>query len=614
MMRRSIGLFLAVAVLVGLSLGFALSDTASATSTPFQFTVDAFNGERVSCGGDTLGILRKQEVPYGEPLTLVGWLATPSGVAGYEYVWVPTGGGAANWQAAEAAIVARPDLTKAGIPYEAGHGTAGYTLTLTPPANTSEGYYDVYVRVLTGDGGRCDFLAIHRLRYGAPDIDDQVTRTVSLERLMREGEAALHGAASVSAEGIHLKPGGAVHLGNLYLPALEGVTLRYRLEGTTELGERRAILGLTSSGEHPYGALDEACNMTANLTYGAISTATDGELKLDLSDINHHGDVWLTGWLAGELIVTEIIFTYNGKDTDRVAAKLHLSEGMTTYLSGQNAVTAHGIADPTVGDCLRVEVLQETNDPFVHFSAGLMMEEVADVRLDAAEYKYLVLLLRASPENLHAHMTLYLCAGAISSATEACTKTFTLERDGQWHYYLLDLTNTENWTGVINGWRFDIINGDSLPGNCVDIATVQFFRTAEAAREATAQDPAKLTPYTDGEASIILDMREEAASTEDYTIPSEDTYVETDLDTEPKTEPVTEPPATAPVETGEALTLPGEASTDSPIGSETNGTGTAGRGCASLLATGWPLTLTAVAAWAAGRKNRHGRQKKHQPN
>ncbi len=601
-MRRIFGVMLALLMLICTTTVWPAPTTA-AERIPYVFSVDQVDGnadQRAS--GDKLAILRETDVPFGGNLTVRGWFATPAGVQGYEYACVPAGGGAAEWKAADASVHDRPDLGQAGIAHATGHKTAGFVVTVPLSEGLSsdrlpEGYYDVYLRAVLRDGTTCDFLAFVRLRYGSPDLDDGDTCTISMERLARDGEDSLRGGATAEATGIRLPVGGSVRLGQLHLPAMERLIIRYTTDAATEGGDRRAILGLKQTGDHPYGTLGGACDMTDSLVYAPLSRDGHGELVLDLSEIGYSGDVWLTGSLAGEVTITEVVFFYNGKGTDQVAAKLQLSGDTASYLSGQNQVTAQGIHDETVGDCLRVEVIHETNDPYVYFSAGLMLEDDG-IRLDADEYKYMVLLLRASPENVHSHMTLYLCAGTITGATEACTKTFTLKKDGAWHYYLLDLTATENWMGIINGWRFDIINGDSLPGNRVDIATVQFFRTAEAAEAVAAEDPNGVTPYKIGDPAVIHDMREEAATDDTlYTVPAEDVYVETAPDTQPSEETDTRPIGV----TGEAITLPSGEPVTTPSGIESASVTEAGTdaptgGCASALSMGGLLCLLAVSA------------------
>ena len=120
-----------------------------------------------------------------------------------------------------------------------------------------------------------------------------------------------------------------------------------------------------------------------------------------------------------------------------------------------------GITDPVLGDVLRMEVNEASNDPYVFFNAGGLLKE-HDILLDANEYKYMVLLYRSYADNPTDRMNLYLCSGTITGATEECNHGVTLRRDGKWHYLLIDLTQRANWGGIINGWRF-VIRSD-FPG------------------------------------------------------------------------------------------------------------------------------------------------------
>jgi hypothetical protein len=257
---------------------------------------------------------------------------------------------------------------------------------------------------------------------------------------------------------------------------------------------------------------------------------------------DYRGEVWLTGHLPAEILVTSIQFIHVGQRGDRVAAKINLSGNLSGYFSGRNRVDVLTAKDPALGDVLRLEVTEQTNDPYAYFSAGNLLRDHG-LALDAAEYKYMVLLARAMPENPHDVMVFYLCAGAISGATEACTHHFKIVKDGQWHYYLLDLSATENWTGLINGMRFDIISRDCEPGHAMEFASMQFFRTKEAAQAAAAQNPADRGAYTsDTDSSVIRDMTEEQnVGTGSFTPPPEDTCVMTDPPSEPVTEPSVDP-------------------------------------------------------------------------
>ncbi len=545
---------------------------------PYQFSVDNLNGYGV--GGTMIGVIRDLHLPLGESITASGWMATGEGVSSYQYLWIPSGGGYAEWQKVDTIrIIPRGDLAAAGIPYVSGHGSAGFEMTLNPPDGLAEGMYDVYIRALDGMGIPCDMVALLNLRYGDPDLDDGKKHEISFARILREGGGSLAGNATVAPEGITLAEEGRVRLGELNLAAFACMRITYTAENADAgVGEgRKPILGLKSAGKHGYGTAGQSYNLTDNLVYAPLDPATGtGVMEIDLTEVNHYGDVWLTGYLGGEVTVTDIEFVYHGYVTDRVAAKIYLSGDVLNYFVSYNHSTAAGISDAALGDVLRMEVKEETNDPFAHFNAGALLAENG-IKLDADEYKYMVFLYRADKNNNSDRMNLYLCSGPITGATEACNQGVTLQKDGKWHYLLVDLSQKENWGGIINGWRFDYISADSDAGDGVEFASVQFFRTAEAARKAASQDPAKQTPYKSGDPVVFRDMSEESNTEKEiYVIPDEDSYIETEPETNPPA-----PPETTPTT--------GLDDSDSPADttafpSETSQAPTKGKGCASAVA------------------------------
>ena len=330
---------------------------------------------------------------------------------------------------------------------------------------------------------------------------------------------------------------------------------------------RRAVLGLKSSGAYSYGEAGEAYNLTDNLLYAALDRA--GTLDIDLTEVSYRGEVWLTGYLGQGVTVTDIEFIYKGYATDRVAAKIYLSEDLLGYFSGANATEAKGITDPALGDVLRLEATQNTNDPYIHFNAGALLKENG-ILLDADEYKYMVILYRAETAVNGDYMNLYLCSGNITGATEDCNQSVRLTRDGQWHYVLVDLSQKANWGGVINGWRFDYINADTDRGDGVEFATVQFFRTYEGATAAASRDVSGQEPYHRGDPAVFCDMSEEASSgAGDFVIPPEDSYIMSEDGSETVAIPADTP------EGGE---------TDAPVG-----------GCSASVT----VALLPLAAWLA---------------
>jgi len=315
-----------------------------------------------------------------------------------------------------------------------------------------------------------------------------------------------------------------------------------------------ARLSSASNGTDSYDLTDHLTALPLNIKTSEVQTV---ELDLSKVQLSTHNSLYLSAYLKDgiNLTIHDINLTYRGEGYHRTAAKIYFSSDIISKFNGVNRITLSGINDPTVGDALRFEVNEATNDPYAHFNAISLLEEYG-LRLTADDYKYMVVLIRSSSLNNHSSTTFYLCAGKIYSATEACTHTFNKSNDNQWHYILLDLTQNENWTGQINGWRCDVLNGDSDPGDFVDIASVQFFRTQEAASKAASVQIKDVTPHTVGSPAVVRDDVVEGLADDDPVVFEDgDWFVETD----PETEPVTEPEDTE-TETlsssGSVVTLP----------------------------------------------------------
>ena len=562
-LTRSLAVMLALLPLLSLFPSFSTGARADAGGrVPYHYAVDDINGHSVS--STMIGVIRDLHLPLGEALHASGWLATDEGVSGYEYLWLPAGGGIAEWQpVTEMHIEPRPDLAAAGIAYVSGHGTAGFSLTIRPSIDTPEGIYDVYIRALDGMGVPCDVVVLLSLRYGDPDYDDGQKRVVSFPRIRREGDASKVGKPIFDETSITLSGEQMIRLGDLNLAAFARLRITYELETPAPAEGERPILGLKKAGKYGYGTAGNAYNMTDNLLYAALPAGEkQGTLNIDLTACDYGGDVWLSAYLDGSIRITEIVFTYSGYVTDRVAAKINLSGDLvSSYFAGTNRTTVLGVTDPVLGDVLRMEVSEETNDPYAFFSAGALLKENG-LLLDADDYKYMVILYRAETCNKSDRMNLYLCSGMITGATEACNQGVSLIRDGKWHYLLVDLSQKENWSGIINGWRFDYISADSDVGDAVEFASVQFFRTHDAALEVASEDPKSREPYHIGDPVVERDMREELGVDEpDYVISPEDIYVVTEPETEAPTEPETEPETNPQNET---TVIPQEETTVTP--------------------------------------------------
>ena len=542
--RTICALLLAVCLAVsGLCTSLTTAVSASPDEggrVPYRFHFETLH--TTNAGGTVIQVLRDQRMELGESLEAAGWLATAEGVSAYQYLWLPAGGGTGEWITVKNPHIApRKDLTAAGVEYPSGHSTAGFSLSMTPPEGTSEGYYDVYIRALDGMGTPCDLAALLNLRYGDPDLVSASGQTISIPRIEREGETSLLGGAVVDGGQLRIPPDGRVKLGNLNLASFETVKISYLFPDADAVkGDKTSILGLKSGGEYSYGKDNESYNTTDDLAYAPLN-ARSGEVILNLDTCGESGEIWLTGHLNGDILISGVEFVANGYTGSRTAAHINLSGDLSGYLGGANRTGFTTVTDPALGDVLRLEVLEATNDPYVYFRAGDLLRE-NEITLDADEYKYMVLLYRADPANNTDRMNLYLCSGLITGPTEDCNRGVTLARDGKWHYLLVDLSEQANWDGIIHGWRFDYLSGDSNAGDRVDFASVQFVRTAKAARKLAEQDPLSKEPYKTGDPIVIKDMSEEQNEEDNgFVLDPDDTYEITEAPAEPPAEPSTDP-------------------------------------------------------------------------
>lgn len=595
--RKICALLLAVFLaMAGLCTSLTTAVSASPDEggrVPYRFHFETLH--TTSAGGTMIQVVRDLELDLGDRLVAEGWMATAEGVSAYQYLWLPAGGGFGEWVTVKNPHIGpRGDLTAAGIEYPSGHSTAGFSMSIAPPKDASEGYYDLYIRALDGMGTPCDLAVLLNLRYGEPDFVSASGQTISLPRIAREGDASLSGGATVENGQLRIPPDGRVRLGELNLAGFTKVKITYSIPDTHALmGDKTPILGLKSSGAYSYGKETEPYNTTHSLVYAPL-TARSGEVTLELDACDENGEIWLTGHLDGDILISRIQFVARGYATDRVAAHVNLSGELKPYLNGVNHTSITTVTDPTLGDVLRLEVTEETNDPYAYFRAEDLLRENG-IALDADEYKYMVFLYRADPANNTDRMNLYLCSGPIIGPTEDCNQGVTLERDGKWHYLLVDLSAKANWGGIIHGWRFDYISGDSDAGDGVELASVQLFRTAKAARKLAGKDPMSKEPYGIGDPTVVKDMSEETDAEEpDFILDPADTYEVT----EPPAEPPTEPPAdTIPSDTH----TPDSESVPSPDGTREP---SAKRGCASAVSSLSLLPLLSpLPLWLKKRNN-----------
>ncbi len=569
---------------VCLLCGCFLTVPASADGRPhYVFRFENLNGGDTG-QRETLLIRDGWVLSAGETLEFSGWVAVSGGISAYEYAFVPVGdtssAGSAEWRTpTEVNIASRGDLTKNGVAHSSGHRTAGFSMKITAPADT-DGYFDFYLRAVTKSGYRCDLLAVTDVTVGLPDSDDGEKYTVNLERCVRDADGLSGVRLRQDGSGISLSVGGVLPLGEFNLNAFESVSITYKVASsfTEQKGTRCAAIGIKASSDVTASDVTASDVTASDVTASGVTAAgvtaagvtaaggmpspynRDGKydmsdslilgrlragegtrtMVLDLTGTDGRRQLFLSAFLFGgnTVTVTDISFTYNGKSATRTAARIFCSGDLSPYLSGSNAVETSTVSDAALGDVLRIRAATDTNDPYVYFNAESLLAE-ENIRINADEYRYLVLLVRARQGNGSGSMTFYLCAGDIGGPTEDCTATIRLETDGQWHYRLIDLSQKNTWSGTVHGWRFDMINGSCAEGDYVDYASVQFFRTETAAREVMSGNPLKPdTVYRSGDALVMRDDREEKDSLQaeyqpdaaDIRIPAETETAETETD------------------------------------------------------------------------------------
>lgn len=541
---------------------------------PYQFVIDDLFGKKNLFGDERPVMETGWTLKFGQTLTFSGWLAVGEGVSRYEYAFVGANDLSPDWKVCENTVISkRPDLTQAGVPYVTGHDTAGFTVTVTAPAS-GDGYYDFYLRGVSGDDVFCDLIISVGVIIGLPDTDNSKTHEINLARLARDA-GSVPGVSFESDGSVRLSGQGVLDLGTLDLGLYESVSIRYTLSDGFRMkkGGDCAILGLKSepqgsrTGSKPdaYTRADGKYDLTDSLAFCTVP-ANSERVQLDLKGVQSYGHTYLTAYTFGEdeIRVLSVSFTYAGTGGTKVAAKIRFSGDLEPYFYSPNCCTIRNIHDDVMGDVLRFEPPEATNDTYIHFNVeGLL--ETKNVRLSADDYKYMVVLCRARKGNAGNRLTFYLCPGAIGGPTEECTKTFETINDSQWHYYVLDLNTPATWQGVIHLWRFDCIQGSSNPGDWVDFASIQFFRTADAAKAAASVSTTKSPEtYACGGDPVILDMSEEealAAAGGSFTPAANRTYVFEEPVTEAPTEAPTEPaaPPTSAAEESDPATEPDSA-------------------------------------------------------
>lgn len=183
-MKKALSIVLCLAMLMSVCVF-----TASADEVAFQSSID-YIGEVLTGGGHggtgcyviNSGCADHSHPDYstvliGQKLTFSGWLATEKGVTGYQYQL----GGNSPVNCTSYSIGANPGLAAAHIPYESGHSTASFSVTIDTSAWT-EGTSSLTLYAIDGDGNSIAFLKYSQITVKKPD------GILSLDEIKTSGE------------------------------------------------------------------------------------------------------------------------------------------------------------------------------------------------------------------------------------------------------------------------------------------------------------------------------------------------------------------------------------------------------------------------------------------
>lgn len=183
-MKKALSIVLCLAMLVSVCVF-----TASADDVAFQSSIDYIGGVLtggghggtgcyvIDSGCDAHSHTDYSTVVIGQKLTFSGWLATEKGVTGYQYQL----GGNSPANCTSYSIGPNPGLAAAHIPYESGHSTANFSITVDTSAWT-EGTSSLTLYAVDGDGNKIAFLKYSQITVRKPD------GILSLDKITAPGE------------------------------------------------------------------------------------------------------------------------------------------------------------------------------------------------------------------------------------------------------------------------------------------------------------------------------------------------------------------------------------------------------------------------------------------
>ncbi len=125
---------------------------------------------------------------------------------------------------------------------------------------------------------------------------------------------------------------------------------------------------------------------------------------------------------------------------------------------------------------LKLKAISASSDPYVYFNFSSAASKV-----NATQYKYIVLRYKTNSSAKTGTFKMYLCAGNTVSPTESSTASFTMTKDDQWHTKVVDLSKLSSWTGNVTSIRLDFFEGSTNNGDTVQISNWGFAKTSSEA-------------------------------------------------------------------------------------------------------------------------------------
>ncbi len=157
------------------------------------------------------------------------------------------------------------------------------------------------------------------------------------------------------------------------------------------------------------------------------------------------------------------------------------AEDLAKFLTGANQIKTSVETDE---DGEQYAVLTTTvanaTDPFVEFTFKKFYRAAGMDAVNADDYKYVVLKVR-NVNCSSGTFELFFYSGRTAGVTGTLmtSASFDLENH-DWQYVLFDLSDFKEWTGNVNGFRFDYMTSGAQAGETLHIAEIQFLESDEA--------------------------------------------------------------------------------------------------------------------------------------